>query len=68
MEYAVEDIKVSENLVQAEANASAWLPIDFMRVRKLIPKGRSVIITNAPLGISLQIACSNDAKIQTCIN
>ena len=73
MEYDVQDIKVSENLVQAEAKArvqkTAWILRCFPKpktislrdyqlilcmltffdqlqgdVRKLIPKGRSVII------------------------
>ena len=55
----------------------AGVPINFMHVWifalleheicKLIPKGRSVIITDAPLGISFQFSCSNNAYINILI-
>ena len=66
MEYVVQAFKVLKNLVHAEANARAQKTgffVAFLTQRRFLyaifPKGRSVIITNAPLGISLQISCSN---------
>ena len=86
MEHAVQDIKVSENLVQAigRESSKSWIlrcfpkpntislrdyqlnlcMLEFLHklqdeIRKLIPKGRYVILPNAPLGISLRISCSN---------
>ena len=55
MEYVVQAFKVLKNLVHAEANARAQKTGFFCR----FPKGAFVIITERPLGISLQISCSN---------
>ena len=58
MEYVVQAFKVLKNLVHAEANARAQ-QLEH-EICKLIPKGAFVIIiTERPLGISLQISCSN---------
>ena len=75
MEYVVQAFKVLKNLVYAEANARAqknWIFCRFPNPKTISLRDyqlilcmfgflhlHSVIITNAPLGISLQISCSN---------